>query len=527
MALPLVVPGSVGGSRGAPARFTPQVEATTDQSRSMLVFTEKLGDVADTEQQLSRMARITESQSVFQNDLDRKRIELQSDPDIEGREKKFQTYSQERYAQLSDGMDGKTREFFKRTVNPMADSMSTTVRHQARTDLVEKHVVGLRTTNDALATKAVDAKSPNERQAYIDTINANIQEAFDKGWLSDAGFEKERKDTLVKVDQATALKAIRENPGQAAVMLASGKLASLDPVQREKLIDAANTESRQRLAQALAIEARNERAEAKIAAGVTDRATKEMMSKTSDNTLTREWLEMARPHLKPDDYNAGLKVLKGGAAVDSKDAMAALLPKLDREDISKSLLDYLQKNEITKDTYVSLLEKNRQALKDDGPPSPYKQGYSYVNDFLAPALMFDAASAKIANAGRAAALLEYNVFADANRDAIKANPILATQQAQDIVRRYQLINFDQIGLAVGLPEGYAGTRDNISAQDIKAAGVRILQLFDKGAVTEAQKTFELRRLDQWDEIIKRRDAANAEKPGPQGKPSVGSGDGRR
>lgn len=527
MALPLVVPGSVGGSRGSQARFSPQVEATTDQSRSMLVFTDKLSDMSETEQQLGRMARITEGQSAFQNDLDRKRIELQSDPDIEGREKKFQTYSQERYAQLSEGMDPKTREFFKKTVNPMADSMSTTVRHQARTDLVEKHVVGLRSTNDTLVAKAVDAKNPNERQAYIDTINANTQEAFDKGWLSDAGFEKERKETLVKLDQATALKMIRENPGQAAVALASGKLGNLDVVQREKLIDAANTESRQRLAQALALEARNERVEAKIAAGVTDRATKEVMSKISDNTLTRDYLEMARPYLKPDDYNAGLKVLKGGAPVDNRDTMAALLPRLDREDIGKPLLDALQKNEITKDTFVSLMEKNRQALKDDGPPSPYRQGYTYVNDFLAPALMFDAASAKIANAGRAAALLEYNTFADNNRDQIKANPILATQQAQDIVRRYQLINFDQISLAVGLPEGYAGTRENISAEDVKAAGVRILQLFDKGAVSEAQKTFELRRLDQWDEIIKRRDAANAERPGPQGKPGVGSGDGRK
>lgn len=524
--LKLIAPESVGSGRG-----TQQVRFATGDSleqtgRAGLVFTDKLNDIAESELALKRLSDVADSHSAFVNDLDRKRVELASDPDVAGREAKLQTYANERFAQLTEGMDAKTAARFKASANPVADTMATTVRHQARTDLVEKAIVSLRDGNDLLVAKAGDARNPNERQSLIDTMNANLQGAFEAGFLTPAQLAQEKKNTLTKVDQAEALRLIRDNPGGTAAMLAkSDFLPNLDPVARQNLIDKAGNEVLRRVSLANAQEARAERQEARTAAKLADEYGKELEVRASDGTLTREWLDRSRTYLSKADLNVGLKVLKGGATVDSKDALSVLVPRLDQQDISKDLTDALLKDQITHGTYVTLSNRNREALKDDQPASPYKRGRGLISDALNPSTMFDSASAKITGYARAGALDEYDTFVEANRDAIKKNPQLALDRARDIQQRYQLINFNEIGSAIGLPQGYGGTRETIQADDIRQAGQRVLQLFDGGRMSEAEKVLELRKLQAWDEIIKQRDSANAPRAPQKPKP-LGGGEGR-
>lgn len=150
MAVPrMIVPESVGArTGGAAVRFQSGVDgqAAADQ-RAALYFTAKLDETAETEAAINRMGVLADAQSTLTNDLDRKRVELASDPDIQGREAKFQSYAKERHAQIGEGMDAKTYATFTRAANPVADSYSVNVRHQARTDIVEKSIVGLRTSN--------------------------------------------------------------------------------------------------------------------------------------------------------------------------------------------------------------------------------------------------------------------------------------------------------------------------------------------------------------------------------------------
>lgn len=526
--LKLIVPAS--GSMSAPAgrtvNFLP-VEDTpgTEAARGILRFAEKAKDIGDRELALKRTVELAKGASEYQTELDKKRLELDADPDTATRADRFQKFAQEELTKRTAGMDDETKALFIQRVEPVAAGMELSVRHRGRDDARQEAIVTLRRTNEDLIKKAADAKNPLEREALLAQVQTNIDDALSTKILSGAQHKEETQATLVKADQAAALKMIRDNPGAAEQALKSGKLANLDVVTREKLIDAARSEGRARLNQSLALEARADRIEAKQRAELENRIGKEVDARASDGTLTREYLEQARPFMKKDDYKAGLAVLKGGGTVDDKDTLSRLMPKLDREDISKELADELSAGNLTGPTYRSLINQNRQALKDDGPPSPYKQGYALVNDTLAPGLMFDSSSAKIASASRAQALLEYNTFAEANRDAIKKNPSLATEQAQDIVRRYRLINFDQISSAVGLPQGFAGTRETIALPDVVEAGKRVLEQYDRRLITLEQKNFELRKLDQWEEIIRQRDAANAPKPGPQSRPV--QGDGRR
>lgn len=518
MALPIVVPGSTQapsvGGRGTPrvANTAPVTSgAWGAAAETAIKWADAAWDIVERDQQLARATRVAKEVADYTSVLDKKKLELNDDPDIATRSDRFKSFAQEEWTKRRAGMDKETLAKFDIHSTQLAQAAELDVRHQARRDTKDEAVVTLRATNDQLVKRAGEATNAADREATLNVIKTNIDTALSTNILSPAQHKRELAATLVKADEATALRMIRGNPGQAATVLGkSDVLPNLDPVSRERLIDRANNESRARLSQALALEARQERIEAKIAAKYQDQNGKELEALAADGKLTRDWLETNRPQLSKSDYTIGLKIVKGGSLVDDRDAVIDATNRLDTPDASKLIDNYYLNDKLTKPTYDSLKNRNRELLKDDGPPSPYKRGYSMVRDTLAPGTQFDTSSAKIAMYSQTQAINEFDTFAQANRDAILKNPELATEKANDIIRRYRQINFEQIGQAVGLPSGYGGTREDIQTADIEAAGKRILQLFDQGRLSKAEKDLELRRLEQWDAIIKQRDAANAE-----------------
>lgn len=515
MGLPkMIVPESVGGrTGGASVRFVPQGEASAQDGRATLYFTEKLNETAETEAAIDRMGRLAEAQSAFTNDLDRKRLELMQDPDIAGREAKFQEYAKKRHAEIGEGMDGKTFATFTRASNPVADSYSVNVRHQARTDTTEKAIVGLRNGNDALVLKAGDARNPVERGAIVGQIETNIQQALDNGWLTPAQFEAEKKQTLTKVDQAEALRLIRDNPSGMIQQLAkSDFLPNLDPVARQNLIDKAGNEQLRRANLAYTQAARAEVAERRALRVQGTEAMKNIYDLNETGQLTEGVLQQYRPVLDETQWKAARGMLRGGAIEDSKDSLMVLETGIGTRDMTDSINGALAANRITMPTYRSLMKSNEFALKDDQPASPYRRGKQELIEGLKPGAMLSGAAADLQKAAFNGAIREYEEFAQGQGvEKMRANPAMVFERVDDIRRRYALVNFNQMTEALGVPRFIDKPRERVTDADLNAAGRQVLEEFDRGGMTAAERDIQLRKIEQWSEILKRRDK---NKPNP-------------
>lgn len=502
-----VEPLGGGGAGAGAATIHGKVPVTVDStSDDILAFTKKSVDVLDHEMTLNRVNELADNTSGYQNALDRKRIELATDPDIAGREAKFQQFAQAEFAARHGTLDRETAALFKRTANPLADAMSSSVRHAAQKDKLDQSLGAINETNERLIVASGEAKNGPERLALLDQIDANLKQARDGQILSEAQYQAARKATLGKADQAFALSLMRDNPGGTAALLAKSEFApNLDPVTRQNLIDRAGTEVLRRANLAYTQAARAEIAERRATAQLGNSIMKEVVdAAATPEGVSDELMAKAKQVVPWHDYQAAKKLKVGGGEIDSKEALAAIVPDIDVRDVSKELSDRLLKNEITGATYKTLIERNRAALRDDQPQSPYKQGRDYIKTILDPSAagiggsMFGGITAGL----RADALMEYDTWADANRDKIKADPRLASDYAQDVGRRYKLAEFSSSTQSLGLPRFHAGTRQDLDEAGVVAAARETVRRKEAGEIGDAEYLNQARLLRAWDAALK-------------------------
>ncbi|WP_428668029.1 hypothetical protein [Reyranella sp.] len=520
MALKLLAVDPVGGGGARPAASRVPI-ADGGGSDALLYFTAKLNDTLEREAAISRVSALADATSGLQNALDQKRIELSTDPDIAGREAKFRQFAQAQYAQASGGMDRETAALFKRTANPMADAMSSSVRHGAQKDTLDKALGALNDSTDKLVTASGDARNANERAALLDQADTLLKQARDGQILSEAQYQAARKATLGKADQAFALKLIRDNPGGTAAALGKAEfLPNLDPVTRQNLVDRAGAEVLRRTNLAYTQEARREVAERRATALNSNTIMKEVVdAAATPDGISDDLLARAKAVVPWHDYQAAKKLKVGGGDVDSKAALATIVPDIDTRDVSKDLSDALLKNEITGPTYKSLLERNRAALKDDQPQSPYRQGRDYIKTVLDPAAAGFGGGGALGGitAGlRADALMEYDTWADANRDKIKADPRLASDYALEVGRRYKLAEFAGTTQTLGLPRFTEVPKAQFDEPALDAATAETKRRFEAGEITPAEAIVQARLLQQWKAALQSRKAVPGEPAKPGG-----------
>jgi hypothetical protein len=247
-----------------------------------------------------------------------------------------------------------------------------------------------------------------------------------------------------------------------------------------------------------------------------DDAMKEIIDANEAGTLTDKFIQERRPYLNHTDYSAAIKLRRGGAENDSKDTLAAILPDLDTRDLKGSLTDALLANRITTATYKTLLERNQAALKDDQPQSPYKQGRDYIKQILDPSALGMGANSVmggLAAQSRADALMEYDAWADAHKEQIKNDPQVATRYAAEVGQRYRLIDLSQNEAALGLPRFYQGGRGEMSEGTLKKAIADTQRAYDDGQLSAAEYAAQVRLLQGWDAVVKKRAGATAQIPG--------------
>lgn len=219
----------------------------------------------------------------------------------------------------------------------------------------------------------------------------------------------------------------------------------------------------------------------------------------SQGKLTYQWVEENKTNLDKSDFTALVKEATGtGATKDDPNALIDLQTKLGKEDISGFAASDVKAGLITTGTYNAMMDKNRSLFGGANEiPTPYKGGREYLSKSLDPGALTGSAQ-QFLRVAQAGALQEFDDWALQNPNASRAD---FDSQAQAIAKRYQVMNYQQTSLALGLPQFYSGNRDALTTKDIDAAEAKALAEKDAGRWSDAQLMNELRKLQNWRAVL--------------------------
>lgn len=357
----------------------------------------------------------------------------------------------------------------------------------------------------AYAKQAANASSPALRDQMLQRAQADIVSATAAGWLhGDEGAVKLLKFNS-DISEADALRDITDRPELAQQQLLDPNFyPGLDPVARSRLSDRANTRVDALRADRIRMAELADRQSEKALKKKGDMVAKDLWGKQADGTLTRDDIEVAKTFLEPSEYRALVSASQNlGAANDDPATIARLEQQIGTSGFADEARNALEAHMITTDRFVSMLDKNRSELGQAQPSSPYKSGRSLVQTTLEPGQLLDGGAAALAHAGQAQALVEFDNWAAEHPDATRAQAI---EEAQKTIARYQIVNYQQMSIATGLPRYYTGTRDALKTTDLDAAEARTVQDLDGNKISREQADQELRKIASWRYILAQKQA---------------------
>lgn len=218
--------------------------------------------------------------------------------------------------------------------------------------------------------------------------------------------------------------------------------------------------------------------------------------------LTYDYIQQVKPYVSPAEYKGLIGLMQGGGAEDDPSAIIDLAKHVDgttSEEFTKIANSYLLGNKLKTTTYTSFISKNRSAAKDDQPASPFKSGRSLVDTTLNPGQLLSGPAAQIGRSAQAQALVEYDNWSQASPNASRADAINA---ANGIIQRYQIVQFNNMKLSMGLSRYFgAKTRQNVTLDDINQAELKLFDDIKNSRLTDAQKDFEIKLLNDWRQIV--------------------------
>lgn len=356
---------------------------------------------------------------------------------------------------------------------------------------------------DTLSAMMAQTSDPIRRQQIQSAADLAIQDGINAGYLTAVqGGEASRK-FIGSADEAAVRGLIIANPDAALQALQDPqRFAGLDEVKRTSLVDMATRRVDSLRSDRIRLAEKADRDAEKQLKLQGDAAEKDLWGKLHDGTLSRDDIEAQRRVLDPAAYKGllvGLDKHNDDRAVDDIDTVARLQNLVGSQDIASDATEALKSGHLKVDTFNSLMEKNRQFRASNAPDSPYKSGRSLISTTLDPGSLLSGPAATIARSGQAQALVEFDNWTAANPQASRADALV---EAQNTIRRYQVINFDQMSLATGLPRTYSGSRKALTAADLDRAEQQTINDLDAHRLTREQATQELQKIRNWREILK-------------------------
>lgn len=412
--------------------------------------------------------------------------------------------------------DENTRTAFQAHAQSLAESRRVSLRNSLFRQEAGDAVAALDDTLEAQARTAAGAANPLVRDQAIASGAGAIKTLRDGGYIAPVEAGTKLRQFKSRIDETEIRSVLTEDPAAAVRVLNDPRmLPNMLPDKRVMLLDMAIRRQDSLVRAEEARQSRLDRDAERVLKQAGEDAAKDLWARwakggqlgagnVAQPALTVADIDARRKVLSQGDYTALVKQVRGDDGRDDKDTIAGLTLRLDREDVESDAYNALKRGDLTSTTYRDIVSKNRIALKDDRPASPYKSGRELVNTTLKPPeLLGQGAAQDAARAAQAQALVEFDNWSDANKGASRAASI---EEAQGIIRRYQVIQFDTMSLGVGLPRAYRGDRRAIAAGDLDVAERETLDGLDAGAVTKEQAAQELRKIGAWREILARKAA---------------------
>lgn len=349
------------------------------------------------------------------------------------------------------------------------------------------------------------------RQGQIKDLAATaIANGVDAGYLDEIDAGKIGRDFVSRGDEAKADQFILQHPDQAPAALGDPKnFPNLDPIKRESLLARAQTHADALRADRIRIAEKADRDSEKALTKAGVDSAKNLWAMQEDGTLTRDTVESQKAILSLDEYKGLLRALDTGH--DPKEDDAATLDHLeaiaDPQQLAAAANQAHDAGLLKNDTFRTYMDRSRKFIGDaanTGAPKPYSAGNAMIRDTLNPGELLSGPAAQVARAGMANATAEYQSWFDAHPDAPLAD---AQLQAQKIIQRYQVINYQSMSLATGLPVYYSGTRDLLKPADLDAAEKATLDAQQRKEISDGQAALEITKIENWRAILAQKPAA--------------------
>jgi len=325
--------------------------------------------------------------------------------------------------------------------------------------------------------------------------------------------ERLERETRAGLAVSAAQGLIARNPAQAMAAITGPLAEHLDADRSASLIAQARARQDSMAVQGRLAQERSERQAERRALMAERIQGDEGFTRLHRGELSYEWLQQNRGNLNSNDYRALLRGLRGENATDRSEAVIDLTEQLDTlapEDFQRQAGAALRGGELRVETYRSLVERNRQARRDDTPSSAYRQGRAYVHDGLDPGALGSGPQEMGLRLGRARALQEFDEWSAGNP---QADADTAMRQADTIVRRYQIARGTEMRIGLPLPYGYAGERTGVDLGALEASRGRIAADLDAGTINQARAAREWEFLDRWEASMPRTPTAPQQRSG--------------
>lgn len=463
---------AVGRGTEALGRAVVEMGQTLDVMNQRLVASRRSAELADA------LGKATEEISVAE-------LEARRDLDFVTVNDRFKTLSGEIQSKYSGAIhDPVVKETFKQRFEELSLSKRLNVMTASAAREQDYHRSQLDRSLEVYARSAATAANPAEREVVIGQARLAINEIATAGWISPSDAAGREQQLLAKVDEAVVIEDMRNDPATTALKLATAAdyAQHLDPVQRERFVDAGIGQANAMRAQLLREEEARVRREA-------DAALSDAYSLAASGKLTRAYVEGLKNKVSPTEFKGLLDIQKkqGQADEDNKRAFAQVQVMLYESpgEAARLAIRYHEQGLIKDATLASVLTSARSLERQEGPRSGYERSRSFITSVLKPSAMtMDPAP----EARMGLAVKEFDDWVLSQKET-PADADLE-KKAQAVVKKYSLIDMQDLVRKTGV--GMSSDPEVAIAQ-IMEAGKRLKSELETGRITKQE--FDRRAAD--------------------------------
>ncbi len=234
-----------------------------------------------------------------------------------------------------------------------------------------------------------------------------------------------------------------------------------------------------------------------------DQAEKDFLDASLAGTLSIDDVKAKKNVMSPSAYRAAVKLATGEDGETDPTTFSDLTMRLGTEDISTDAQKAYLGGKLKKEDYASLVSKNRAALADTRPGTPYQTTRRDIIETLKPSELSYTPAQK---ALQQRAIQEFDDWALQNPNATRVE---MQNKGEDIKRRHAQVQVGEMVSATPLPRHYKMDRGAIrlqpekALQALNAAAQELARELDAKKISEAQAAREYKDIEILEEAARR------------------------